>query len=148
MDSHRRQEELQTVVETIWTTMLGIPINRVLGEEDVEESGDFLASISISGAWDGTLELSCSEGLARFVGAALFQCDPWDLDEDSSVEAVLELANMIGGNVKALVGEGNHLGLPELQSALYERPTGVEEIHLLFDCLGEPLALQLIRMDE
>ncbi len=146
MDHSDRARDIQTIVETIWLTMLGIPIDRLPETADQAMNGDCLAHITINGNWEGSLELSCSMGLARFVGAALFQEDPWELDEESSLEAVLELTNMIGGNVKALVGEGNRLGLPELQPS--ESGEGEQEASLLFDCLGEPLALQLIRRDE
>lgn len=145
MTDVQRSEQLRSIVETIWITMLGIPIDCIEFSASPETKGDFVARIDIEGAWNGSLELACSEGLARFVGAALFQQDPWELDLESSAEAVLELANMIGGNVKALVGEGNRLGLPRSLTEDLEPMLGEREACLLFDCLGEPLVLQLVR---
>lgn len=145
MDQSNRAADLQTIVETIWATMLNIPIDRLPTTIEDGIDGAYSARVRISGTWDGTLVLVCSEGLARFVGAALFRMEPWDLDDESNLEAVLELANMIGGNVKALVGQGSQLGLPEVGTDRSWGEPGEQEAALLFDCLGEPLALRLVR---
>ena len=145
MDTAIREEDLRSIVESIWAAMLGIPIEYLGPDPGRGLEGEYSATIAISGNWEGALAVSCSEGLARFVGAALFQQDPWELEGDASMEAILELTNMIGGNVKALVGEGNRLGLPQTRTNDAEPLPGSEEARMLFDCLGEPLGLQVVR---
>jgi len=101
-----RSEALARVVDSIWTTMLGMPIDPAPDGGPAPDGDSPRVRIELRGPWSGALELTCSESLARFIGSALFQQAPWKLDEASGLEAALELANMIGGNMRPVLGAG------------------------------------------
>jgi chemotaxis protein CheX len=70
------------------------------------------AYVSITGAWAGTVVVTFSEALARAATADMLRRPQGTLSTDDVSDAVGELANMIGGNVKARMPEPSALSLP------------------------------------
>jgi hypothetical protein len=76
-------------------------------------SGEVASSqVSIGGAWDGRVRVETSLVLARQLTAHMFDLAEEDVDDDLVADAIGEIANIIGGNVKALLPTPSHLGLP------------------------------------
>lgn len=68
--------------------------------------------VHISGRWNGTLVFQCSLGAARQAAHVMFGSGEHDSTRDVQ-DAVGELTNMIGGNLKALMSDdGCFLSLP------------------------------------
>jgi chemotaxis protein CheX len=82
---------------------------------------------------------------ARNVAAALLGVDLDDVTPEDVRDALGELANIIGGNVKSLMPEPAALSLPVV---LIDGNTGwpsvVEVSHLDGEWLGEPIAVQVL----
>lgn len=103
-------EVITTVTEQVWTDFLGIalaPIPSTAGEAECA------ASISIEGAWNGAVIVACSRQLARQAAATMYCCPVDQVDDASWRDTLNELANIMGGNLKALLPGPSHLGLPE-----------------------------------
>ena len=102
-------------VESVWTTMLGLEaranpttatmINRI-------RPSILIGCVQITGAWQGAVTVECSGGLARRVASILFETDPCDLSNDQVSDALGELTNIIGGNIKALLPGPSELSMP------------------------------------
>lgn len=103
------REFLDDVTRQTWSDFLGIAL-----AEQAATSGDAecAARISIDGAWSGTLVVGCSRGLARQAAATMYSLPAADIDEASWRDTLNEVANIIGGNLKALLPGPSRLGLP------------------------------------
>ena len=58
-------EDLGQIVSDIWTSMLGFPVQARSAPTEMNGTRHLSASVQISGGWDGTVLVSCAEGLAR-----------------------------------------------------------------------------------
>lgn len=70
------------------------------------------AGIHVSGAWNGSVMLSCSTAYAYAVAAAMLDVAADEVTDADVSDAIGEVANMIGGSVKALMPEPSVLSLP------------------------------------
>jgi chemotaxis protein CheX len=108
------ETDIIEVVDAVWRSMLGIETHPVDGPEPAAGAPVTTASVLISGAFEGgvTLELPSDAGSA--LAALMFGMDEADVSGVEIVDAVGELANMIGGNLKALVPQPARLSLPSV----------------------------------
>jgi chemotaxis protein CheX len=72
----------------------------------------FAGVVQISGAWDGAVAVQCGEPLVRRAAVLMFGMPPEAVTSAEMQDALGELANMVGGNFKALLPEPSHLSLP------------------------------------
>ena len=102
--------ELEDLMRDIWEGML-LPEEPLEGGAPREEY-DFASCVDIVGAWNGVVSVECDEELARAFASAMFACSPRELVEGDLVDALREVANLIGGNVKGVLTAGCRLSLP------------------------------------
>ncbi|MDA8295506.1 MAG: chemotaxis protein CheX [Actinomycetota bacterium] len=142
-------ETIEEIAHQLWASL--VPTEGVLVPSACalahlhRASGRITAAVSISGSCDGTVELACSEPLGRAIAAFMFGLPEADLDEAAVTDAVGELANIVGGNVKSLLPPPTSLSIPIVTTG----PTASDEGRTAscavgFDFLGEP-ALVLVR---
>lgn len=138
------QDLLVQVVNDVMESFVG-----VLGEPPAPPSDDRLtvcASVQVSGAWTGSVLVSCSEAFAGYAAARMFQSTVEDLGPEDLSDALGEIANMIGGSVKSLMPEPSALSLPLVTfgSTRQVVPGGtlVQEMHRL--CGDEPFHVSVI----
>ncbi|MCB9830907.1 MAG: chemotaxis protein CheX [Planctomycetes bacterium] len=117
LDTMIDESVLGSALESIWLNVLGAhperaPIDHLLVPEE-----SYFAGVSITGVWNGACVFSCSEALARRITALMFGSDPDDVTADDLRDALGEMANLLGGQVKALVPEGSDISLPVVGSA-------------------------------
>ena len=101
---------INDVTEQVWSQFLGIPI---ASSDSVQGEAECAASISIEGAWNGAVIVACSRKLARQAAATMFCMPATEIDEASWRDTLNEVANIMGGNIKALLPGPSQLGLPE-----------------------------------
>ena len=101
------------VVEQVFTGMLGFELVRTHGDT-LPKPGDarYIGTVHITGSWSGSVVVECPEGLSRIVAATMFESEHDAMAEDELVDVIGELANMLGGNVKALLEGESLLSLP------------------------------------
>jgi len=95
-------------------------------------------SVTIRGTSNAIVTVDCSESLARRLGAAMFDTDEEELSDEEIEDALGEVANIIGGNIKALLPGPSKLGLPEIDAKVSEDPRGAVVVKQAFECTGEP----------
>ncbi|MBI1758553.1 MAG: chemotaxis protein CheX [Actinobacteria bacterium] len=76
--------------------------------------GEVSAAVSVTGAWRGHVVVACSSAASRHAAAALLGVELADVSGDDIADALGELANVIGGNVKSLLPEPSALSLPHV----------------------------------
>jgi chemotaxis protein CheX len=114
------------------------------GADRLRSADTLIATVDITGTPPARVEVACSLPLARAVAAAMFATTEHALDESAVLDAVGELVNIIGGNVKALFDGEAGLSLPALriESGLPECPTG-SACAATFLWRDEPLAVRV-----
>jgi chemotaxis protein CheX len=107
--------ELAGTVEQIWAAFLDGEIVPVL-EPDLDDgyAGRLIAWVSISGDWSGHLMVICSEAAARAVTTGMFQLDDAEISAAEIADALGEIANMVGGSLRGMVGMDAVLSLPQV----------------------------------
>jgi len=105
-------DDLQQIVDDVLTSVAG---GLGAGAEPPRADrarADVVAGIHISGAWNGSVLVTCSTTFAHATAAAMLDVPVGELSEDDLSDAIGEIANMIGGSVKAVLPEPSVLSLP------------------------------------
>lgn len=136
------------LAETIWSSMLGLTLTPLAeGSRQVFEGDIVIGCIQITGTWQGALTFQCSGNLARTATSIMFDMPVEEADSDLIQDAVGEITNMLGGNLKGLlpgpsslsmpaVAEGRSFTLGVCQSQVVEQVS--------FDCDGEPVLITVL----
>lgn len=104
---------ISRVVQEVWSSMLGVDVVDLLNHEpDPRKRGALLSIVKFMGAWQGTVSMNCSPELARQLAAGMFGTEPEQLSEEEIRDALGELVNIIGGNLKQLLPKPCNLSLP------------------------------------
>ena len=108
------QAEIGQYVESIWESVLGLPVSAGGAPPD-QRSGYLTGCVQITGAWDGAVTLDIPVPMARRAAGIMFMAEPADaVPLDQVHDTVGELTNMIGGNIKALLPGPCYLTLPTI----------------------------------
>lgn len=133
MLTEARLEMLVQIVESVFATMMDMQVT--IDKTPLIPGGDRLMSfVPLTGAWNGAVQFECSPRQAcQFTGRFLSMNPPDKVDADV-VDALGELANMIGGNLKCAMPAGVHLALPSVaDNTTYDQKVGELKIQKRFD---------------
>lgn len=137
-------DSIEDIERDIWSSTLGLDVYAGEPRPSLLKGG-LRACVHITGSWRGTIALACSQKLAERVARAMFELDDETTHEQRD-DALCELANMTGGNVKALLPAPCFLSLPAVVEGAdgtirFPRSVVVGQVHL--DCEGEPLVVSV-----
>jgi chemotaxis protein CheX len=111
------EQTVQSIAQEAWSALIGddeflVPLPGGLPDDAVS------SWVEVVGPWTGAVVLTCgrmtAEALARCL---LAQHAPPVLDAEDVADGLGELANVVGGNVKAVLPGPSVLGLPEVGTA-------------------------------
>jgi hypothetical protein len=98
------------------------------------------AAVTVSGAWSGQVTVEISAAAAVAVTSVMLATE--DVGAEDVTDAVGELVNMVGGNVKAALPGPSGLSLPDVGEAPAVRnPEDVCRIDVLWR--GQPLSVSV-----
>ncbi len=105
------QEDIAAIVSLVFTTTLDVEVEAAEGPPP---SGGEVASslVGITGNWDGAVIVACERALAVRFARAMFGISDEEVGESDINDALGELVNMIGGNLKSMLPPPCHLSLP------------------------------------
>lgn len=107
--------DLTELVEQVWASFLDGDITPTEPPADVVIDGKVLAWVSISSdQWTGHLTVTTTLDGARDVAAGMFQIPANDVTTSELADALGEIANMVGGNVKSMLQGAATLSLPQV----------------------------------
>lgn len=114
--------DVTAVVEEVWATFLGadafMPLIPLPPGTPAPVDPCWDAAITVAGAWQGIIMISLEAGLAHHVTEAMLGLEPGgEHTTEDVVDAVGELVNVIGGNIKGLVPGPSKLSLPMVARA-------------------------------
>lgn len=106
-------DDIATFTKEIWTLVLGQAI-ATTDRPLVKEADLITSSVHITGAWRGTVVLVLPRAVALNAAAGMFAAPADEMTPLHVHDAVGELGNMIGGNLKALLPPPCFLSLPSV----------------------------------
>jgi chemotaxis protein CheX len=121
-----KEEDIRRLAENVWSTVLGMD----LGASEAELAAGtptVVGSVGLVGEFDGSFEVRVTEATARRAAAAMFAMDPSELADSDVRDAIGELANIAGGNLKAILGDGCALTMPTVEKGEWAPPSGDEQ---------------------
>jgi chemotaxis protein CheX len=107
------QEQIPAIVVDVFLAMLGVPVSAHPSPHAAQEE-IVTGSVFLAGSWKGGVSIEMDIGHAIHLTKCLnSSAHPYGFDDDVR-DAIGELANMIGGNVKASLPSGAHLSVPSV----------------------------------
>jgi chemotaxis protein CheX len=140
-------EEIMSVAGDIWLAVLGLPLSASAPGRDALSPDDTLTgSVAIDGAWHGTISLQCSGHFAKRAASLMFGMDAAEVGSAEVHDALGELANMVSGNVKALLPGPCRLSLPSVAPGPIELSLGDGDVErqIWFECDADPIIVRLV----
>ena len=139
--AHVDEGDVTMIVESIFAELLGLSVQPA---EPGPGDGRLVGLVRISGAWHGTVSVTCDRDLATRIATAMLDRAP--RDDDEVADAIGEVANMAGGNVKALLPGPSVLSLPEVagEGAASVATGGRPVSRLAFAIDGSPLVVTVV----
>ncbi len=107
--------DLFEVLELIWSTQLGLELAKdgQAGEVPMAPpEGLMTGTVQISGGFAGAVHLMCSRPAVRAAAARMFSVPEAELTNEDLRDALGELTNMVGGNIKTLLPGSEFISLP------------------------------------
>jgi CheY-specific phosphatase CheX len=143
------ERDVAALIDEIWLTTLGLATHRVAPETvSLPAQTDTLDGIiNITGAWQATVALQVPRRLAERVASVMFQLHDTTPALEDMQDAVGELTNMLGGNIKALLPGECHLSLPavvEGRGYTVRVPSSHIAERLAFECEGYAAVVTLM----
>lgn len=117
-------EDLQALLEQVWESFVDA---QPLLPAAPAAAAAWSTAVSVDGAWRGTITLYLSDSGARAIAARMLCSAPVgrlasddlavpELADDDLHDAIGELANILGGNLKSLMPEPSQLSLPHVEA--------------------------------
>jgi len=142
------EHDVVSVARAVWGDMLGLTLDGPDPAAQLPDGPVLRGTVTIRAALDVVVSIEVSEDAGRILAGAMFGADPADLGSDELVDAIGELANMVGGNLKLLVAPPAALTLPAVSDGELPPRPGTRQllrVPLRFD--GEVLHL-VVRVAE
>ena len=139
MTSTLTTETIVEMTQEIWSALLSDEGHLLPGGGD---GGELSATVSITGAWNGTACLACSESAARHAARVMFEMTDDELTEAEIRDAIGELINVVGGNIKGILPGPTELSLPTVHDGAFEVPGHLELGYKVgFTWMDEPVVV-------
>jgi chemotaxis protein CheX len=98
--------------------------------------------VAIAGPWNGVVVVTCGRGTAAELTRALLrEHAPAELEDEDVDDALGEIANVVGGNVKAVLPGPSALGLPETGTTPPVAGPPEDTCRVEFIWRGQPLTI-------
>ncbi len=106
------ESEIVDVANAVWQTMLNMEVYALEPETSLGQGPYITASVFITDAVEGGVAMHLDASVARKMTALMFSFEADDVTEEDVTDAIGELVNMLGGNLKSLMTQPARLSLP------------------------------------
>lgn len=134
--------DVRMLTQEVWASFLGEhgPLHVGTG---LDFDPEWSASVTVRGEWNGVVALEMTtSGAQRLTRSMLGLDSSEELVDGDLVDAIGEMVNMIGGNVKGLVRGPCRLSLPLVAAGRFAHGSGQKEVvRLGCTWAEEPLAI-------
>ena len=141
------EDDLAEMVEQVWVSYLDPEgVSPLVPTGDDGQASEVHSSVSISGSWTGHVVYASSTEAARKAAAAFLAMDSSEVSQEDLSDVLGELANIVGGNVKAMLPPGCFLSLPQVvlapeSTTKYPNAERVSGLYGVWD--GEPVSISM-----
>jgi chemotaxis protein CheX len=141
------ENDLAEMVEQVWMSYLDPEgLSPLIPTYDPNQPSEVYSSVSITGSWAGHVVYASSFAAARRAAAAFLAMELDEVSEEDLADALGELANIVGGNVKAMLPTGCFLSLPQVvlapeTSTKYPNAERISGVYGLWE--GEPVNVSM-----
>jgi chemotaxis protein CheX len=113
---------------------------------DENQPSEVHSSVSITGSWNGVVVYASSTAAARKAAAAFLAMGEDEIGPEDLSDVLGELANIVGGNIKAMLPPGSLLSLPQVvlapeSASRYPSAERVTGLYGRWD--GEPVSISM-----
>ncbi|MDT5040997.1 MAG: chemotaxis protein CheX [Actinoplanes sp.] len=139
--------DLGEMLEQVWVSYLDPEgVNPLIPTDDGAQSSDVHSSVSITGSWTGHVVYASSTMAAKKAAAAFLAMGVDEVSDEDVADVLGELANIVGGNVKAMLPPGAMLSLPQVvlapaSATKYPSAERVTGLYGLWE--GEPISVSM-----
>lgn len=135
-------EHVRQMVDDLFSSMFDTTVELIDTPFDATDPDSYQAAIRINGDWKAELRVIASRPLAESIAQSMFATEVSDLSEDEIFDALGEIANVIGGNVKGIVDQECNLSLPCVGKLQEAAPHG--DISQTYRCFEDDLRVSLL----
>jgi chemotaxis protein CheX len=141
------ENDLAEMVEQVWMSYLDPEgLNPLIPTYDENQPSEVHSSVSITGSWTGHVVFASSIVAARRAAAAFLAMEADEVSAEDLSDVLGELANIVGGNVKAMLPPGCFLSLPQVVMApesatKYPNASRISGVYGLWE--GEPVNVSM-----
>ncbi|GAA1598835.1 chemotaxis protein CheX [Actinoplanes couchii] len=141
------QSDLAEMVEQVWESYLDPEgVSPLVQTYDEDQPSEVHSSVSITGSWTGHVLYASSLAAARRAAAAFLAMELEEVSEEDVSDTLGELANIVGGQVKAMLPPGAQLSLPQVvlapeASARFPNTQRISGVYGLWE--GEPVSISM-----
>jgi chemotaxis protein CheX len=142
-------EELLGITRDVWESFTGRTIKLADDQLRPDGGGRTVGCVTVTGEWQGSVLLACAPQLARMAASAMFDLPTEQLDDEQVADALGELTNMVGGNLKSLIPGPSRLSMPTVTvgaSSTVSMPGAALFSMVSLACEGLPLTVSVWRM--
>jgi len=139
--------DLAEMVEQVWVSYLDPEgVSPLIPTGDDKQSSEVHSSVSITGSWSGHVVYATSILAAKRAAAAFLAMEADEVSAEDLSDVLGELANIVGGNVKAMLPPGCLLSLPQVVMApdtatRYPAAERISGLYGVWD--GEPVSVSM-----
>jgi chemotaxis protein CheX len=140
-------DDLAEMVEQVWMSYLDPEgVSPLIPTYDEDQPSEVHSSVSITGSWTGHVVYASSNVAARRAAAAFLAMEADEVSPEDLSDVLGELANIVGGNVKAMLPPGCFLSLPQVVMApesttRYPNAIRISGVYGLWE--GEPVNVSM-----
>lgn len=141
------ENDLAEMVEQVWEAYLDPEgVSPLMQTYDENQPSEVHSSVSITGSWNGHIVYASSRAAAQRAASAFLAMELDEVSEEDISDTLGELANIVGGNVKAMLPPGAQLSLPQVvlapeSSARYPNTERISGVYGLWE--GEPVSISM-----
>jgi chemotaxis protein CheX len=143
------ESDLLQLATDIWASVLAFDIEPAQSTPDRFDR--LTGCVQIAGAWRGSVTLETSREFARAAAATMFAMPGDNVTSSEIVDALAELTNMLGGNIKSILPGPSFLALPSVtEGSDYELnlPSTRPLSKLTFSCLNDGMSIKVFEFTE
>ena len=107
-------DQIVEITREVWSSFLSLDLVQVDSGTHAVSGPRVTGVVHVSGAWTGAVVLECEQAHAAGAAEAMFAADPGSLTAEELGDALGELTNMVGGNIKSLVAAPSALSIPSV----------------------------------
>jgi chemotaxis protein CheX len=141
------ENDLAEMVEQVWMSYLDpAGVSPLIPTYDDNQASDVHSSVSITGSWTGHVVYASSTVAARRAAAAFLAMEMDEVSTEDLSDVLGELANIVGGNVKAMLPPGAFLSLPQVvlapeSATKYPNAERITGVYGIWE--GEPVSVSM-----